>query len=145
MMGPAGQFLGPRQTLFVNPGILVLAQPAVSGNENGDFVVVWLAELWGGNDRRILAQRFGRDGARSGPPLTVASGIAEDRVAPSVTMRSNGSALVVWGQRNKGKPGRCHGQPWDDVFARVLPANDENPRPAVRVSTHTDATTCSRG
>jgi hypothetical protein len=74
--------------------------PAVAKAADGGFAVAWVSVVPAGNEQngeppRILARRFGADGAPSGPPVQVDSGLASgDR--PDVCVDSSGRPVVAW-------------------------------------------------
>src|SRR3990167_5237218 len=58
--------------------------PAVGGNANGQFVVVW-------TESGVKAQRFTADGVANGGVLSVGTGSY-----PGIAVADSGAFLVVW-------------------------------------------------
>jgi len=79
-------------------GTLNQASPRVAADVAGRLVVVWEAGLpTPGNPPNVLARRVGSDGASLGPELAVsAGGSSQSSGAADVSMRPDGSFLIVW-------------------------------------------------
>jgi hypothetical protein len=81
-------------------------QPQVAADERGNFVVVWQGGFFSnvnghvpggdGNGTGVFAQRFDRNGVRTGTAIRLSRSAAGDQLTPSVAMASDGSFVAVW-------------------------------------------------
>jgi hypothetical protein len=89
----SGVATGPE--ILVDPGTFLDAQPAVSMDSVGDFVIVWTRTLPGG-DRNIEAQTYNSAGTPFNPnPFDVANS-AQAEYDPDVAVQANGDFVVVY-------------------------------------------------
>ena len=86
------------------------AAAAVAAEDDGDYVVVWLAVPPGGA-RSIRGQRFGADGRRRGPELQISGDFANlpAEASPAVAVDADGDFVVAWHETTASG---------HDVFAR---------------------------
>jgi len=88
--------------------------PRVAIDDGGRFVVLWSERPPDGGSRKLLFQRYRRDGTRRGRPRLVTRGVPPSPAR--VAMEPGGEFVVVW-QRNQDIMAR-----WFDQFGRSLSA-----------------------
>jgi hypothetical protein len=81
-------------------------QPQVAADGRGGFVVVWQGGFFtngpgavpggDGAGTGVFAQRFDRNGARTGAAIRLSRSAAGDQLTPNVAMESDGSFVAVW-------------------------------------------------
>jgi hypothetical protein len=69
---------------------------AVSGDADGDFVVVWASAGQDGDQGGIFGQRYASDGAPVGTEFGVNTYTTNSQTVPSVASAADGNFVVVW-------------------------------------------------
>ncbi|MBN1394651.1 MAG: trypsin-like serine protease, partial [Pirellulales bacterium] len=102
---------------------------AVAMDADGDFVVVWSSEAqdldgsWG-----IYGQRFDSMGRAIGGEFQINSNVANQQVAPSIAMDSQGNFVVVWASQGQDF------SYFNDVRAQVFNSDGERISNEIRVN-----------
>ena len=84
---------------------------AVSMDQNGDFVVVWLSDQQDGSTFGVYGQRFNAAGTKLGGEFAVNTYTLDKQTQPSVAMDAAGDFVVAWS--SFGQDGSGYG-----VYAR---------------------------
>jgi len=108
------------------------AQPSVSSNASGDFVVVWQSLNQDGSGYGIFAQRFGSNGAPAGSEFQVNTYTTYDQRYPSVSLSDAGDFVVVW--QSAGQDGSGYG-----VFAQRFDSAGAPDGSEFQVNTYTSS------
>lgn len=70
--------------------------PAVSADEDGDFIITWSSDGQDGNDRGIFAQRYNADGTPSGSEFQVNTFTTGSQDNPAVAVEGDGDFIITW-------------------------------------------------
>ncbi len=70
--------------------------PAISMDNDGDFVIVWQSDAQDGDGWGIYGQRFNASGAKVGEEFLVPTSTSFDQYDPSVALSNNGQFVVTW-------------------------------------------------
>jgi len=97
------------------------ALPAVAGDRQGNFVVVWQSYRQDGSDYGIYAQRYAPSGERVGGEFRVNDTTASVQSHPSVSTDAAGNFVVAWDD-------------YLDVWAKLYRADGTPVRQEVRVT-----------
>ena len=112
--------------------------PAIAGNDEGDFVIVWQSD--GADDTTVqsaLAQRFDSAGQAVASEFRASFSTAADNSNPEVAMGSNGDFTIVWngpnysGQLVAGRRYASDGSSTSGVFAVSQLTIDDTGPPSV--------------
>jgi hypothetical protein len=94
------------------------ANPAIVGQRDGGFAVVWSSYFSsGGRSNEIIARRFEANGHPAGAEFQVNATSAGNQTEPAVASCGPGLLFVAW--QGPGDDGD------EDIFARVFDPNDE--------------------
>jgi hypothetical protein len=72
------------------------AQPSVTADPSGGFVVVWTSLLQDGSDLGVFAQRYESSGAPAGLEFRINGYTTGPQSSPSVASDGSGNFVVVW-------------------------------------------------
>jgi len=72
------------------------ANPAVTINDNGDFVVIWDSATQDSNTYGVYAQRYNNTGTKVSSEFKVNSYTANNQSNPSIGMDNNGNIVATW-------------------------------------------------
>jgi len=87
---PAGEFAVNTYTTYAQ------RFPAVSGDNDGKFVVVWQSQNQDGGATGVFGQRFDSTGAFSGNEFRANTNTLQEQQFPVVAMAQNGDFVVAW-------------------------------------------------
>lgn len=96
--------------------------PSVAMNSSGRFVVVWHSAGQDSSGDGVFGQRFDAAGNKTGPEFRVNTYTENDQREPSVSIREDGSFIVVWESRDQDGDGNgIFGQMFDSSGNTVGP------------------------
>lgn len=102
-----------------------IAKPVAAALADGGYVIAWHSAAEDGSGLDVHAQRFGADGAATGPQTIVNTTLAGHQTSPAITAMPDGGYVIAWTSTDQDGSG-------DGVFAQRFDAagnavGSENP------------------